>query len=381
LTLLIEDTARNTLATWAGEVVTAGLATGAVISPFSTPRHRTSYKQSARETVRRLQADGADVWLDPQTHALQMPAVGDFRYYDDWPLWAGPRGQLSSAADMRGHVERVFDEQDALGVPHLAPTILLHSPQSPTSRQALDLARIAVETEVSCRLSIAGDAAFWASGGALDAHVGGLAQLEPDGWWIVVVRNFTVLPAPAMGEEVHGVCRTARALSEDGPVHISHGDLAGLPAIAAGASTVGTGWDSRQRVCGYASYEARTATGDGGQWFQQATLEGLLSLITRADANLLAQRDAALANRLLPGAVPPGPKEAFLHHVEVLTRVIGELRALAPPGAHAQLMARYAAARTDWRTAARTIGTGSRADAWITPFSDGLRSYGQTEGF
>lgn len=381
MTLLIEDSARNTLAVWAGEVVTAGLATGAVISPFSTPRHRTSYKNSAGETVRRLQADGVEVWLDPQTHALQMPTVGDFRYYDDWPLWAGPRGQLSSPADMRGHVERVFDEQDQLGVPHLAPTILLHSPQSPTSRQALDLARIAVEVDSSCRLSIAGDAAFWAGGSALDAHVGGLAQLEPDGWWITVVRNFTVLPAPAMAEEIHGLCRTARALSEDGPVHISHGDLAGLPPIAAGAATLGTGWDTRQRVCAYASYEARTSTGDGGQWFSQATLEGLLSLITRAEANLLAQRNTALATRLLPGTVPPGPKEAFLHHADVLSRIVNELRALDPRTAYTTLMARYDAARTDWPAAAKAIGIGSRVDAWVTPVATGLGRYGQTEGF
>ena len=104
-----------------------------------------------------------------------------------------------------------------------------------------------------------------------------------------MARNVAVLPVPALPEEVHGICRTARSFGEEADVHVSHGDLAALPAIAAGATTLGTGWDLGQRVCGYSSYEART-TGDGGQWFQQATLEGLLSLMTRGEATLLRRK-------------------------------------------------------------------------------------------
>jgi hypothetical protein len=380
MTLLIEDTARNNLAAWTLLAVDQGHARGAVLSPFSTPRYSTGYKQSARDTVQRLQDGGAEVWFDPETHALQMPAVGDFRYYDDWPLWAGSRGELASAGDMRGHVERVFHEQDELGVPHLAPAILLHSPQSATSRNALQLAEQAVDIDPECRLAVTGDAAFWAGGAALDAHIGALAQLEPSGWWVTVVRGLVVLPVPALPEEVHGLCRTVRALSEDGPVHVSHGDLAGLPAIAAGAATLGTGWDPRQRVSAYGAYEER-GTGDGGQWFQQATLEGLLSLLTRGDANVLAQQDDSLATRLLPGTVPPGAREAFLHHADVLARVVTALAGMAPADAHAHLLGRYDSAHQDWPAVADVLNTASRGDAWITPLRDGHSRYGTTEGF
>lgn len=380
MTLLIEDTARNNLAAWTIEAVSRGHAAGAVLSPFSTPRH-AGYKQSARETVQRLQAEGAEVRFDPETHALQMPAVGDFRYYDDWPLWGGSRGRLSSQADMRDHVEHVFSQQDDLGVSHLAPTILLHSPQSATSGKALELAQVAVDLDPDCQLAIAGDAAFWAAGSRLDAHVGALAQLEPSAWSMTVVRGLTVLPAQAIPEEVHGLCRTARALSEDGPVHVSHGDLAGLPAIAAGATSLGTGWDPRQRVSAYASYEQRDPDTDGGQWFKQVTLEGLLSLLTHADVSVLAQQDSALASLLLPGTVPPGPKEAFLHHVEVLTRVVSVLRQLSPSDAHNELVQRYVKARQDWPSAASAANTPPRGDAWITPLEDGHVLYGKTEGF
>lgn len=381
MALLIEDTARNNLASWTIDAVARGFAEGAVLSPFSSPVQSNGYKQSLTDTVARLRDGDADVWIDPETHALRMPGAGDFRYYDEWDLWSGSRDQLTTPQQMQDHVERVFALQDRLGAPHLAPTILLHSPQSATSQDALRLAEIAVDIDGGCHLAIAGDAAFWSSGDPLDAHVGALAQLEPAGWWLTVVRSLAILPVPAIPEEVHGLSRTSRALSEDASVHISHGDLAGLPAIAAGAHSLGTGWDPRQRISAYGSYEERTPGGDGGQWFQQATLEGLLSLLTRGDAEVLAQQNTALATRLLPGIVPPGPKEAFLHHANVLSGLVTGLRGASPDAAFRDLAGRYTTARADWQAVAAALNTASRADAWITSLEDGHTLYGQTEGY
>jgi hypothetical protein len=353
-----------------------------VLSPFMTPRSGTHFHQSAQPLVQRLQDEGLTVWVDPETHALQMPAVGDFRYYDDWNLWGGNRNDLQSRAEREDHVERVFAAQDALGVRHVAPTVLLHSAQSQSSLVALELAQIANELDRAARLAIAGDAAFWASGNALDAHVGALAQLAPPAWTMTVVRQFTDLPVPCLAEEIHGLCRTARALSEDADVHVSHGDLAALPAIAAGANTVGTGWDPRQRVCAYTSYEARTTgTGSAGQWFQQVTFQGLLSLLTNGEAVTFEQQNAQLAGTLLPGSVPPGPKEAFMHHVSVLGRVVEELRAADHRRAYEDLRDRYTDADGAWPNVAAAIGITSRAHGWLNALRDGLGRYGATEGY
>jgi hypothetical protein len=379
MTLLVEDTARNNLASWSADAIQRDFALGAVITPFTTPRRNTSYKQSGERTVERVRDAGGEAWFDPLTHALQMPNVGDFRYYEDWDLWAGNRNALETSADQRDHVSRVFAIQDGLGVPHLAPTILLHSAQSSTSQHALDLAQAAIAEDSNCRLSIAGDSAFWSAGNALDAHIGALAQLEPAGWFISTVRGLAVLPVPSAIEEVHGLCRTARALSEDGPVHVSHGDFAALPAVVAGAHTVGTGWDPRQRVCAYASYAERDA-GDGGQWFQQVTMQGLLSLLPRRDAELLATRDSNLANRLLTGAVPPGPSEKFFHHADVLSGLVGQLRG-GGSAAYQTLSGLYQQARLDWATVATTLGITSQANAWIGAVSSGLESFAATENW
>lgn len=379
--LLVEDTARNNLASWTERVVGAETAKGAVLSPFTTPRLNTGYKQSAQQTADRLRDCDAEVWFDPATHALQMPNVGDFRYYQDWDLWArGATNVLETEGDQRDHIRRVFAIQDELDAPHLAPTILLHSPQSTTSQRALEMAEIAAEEDPDCFISVAGDVAFWAGGSALDAHIGGLAQLAPAGWFLVVTRNLAVLPVPAAQDEVHGLCRTVRSLSEDGPVHVSHGDLAALPALVAGAATLGTGWDPRQRVCAYHSYAQRGTGGDGGQWFVQTTLRGLVSLLARADTELLNNGEAALAARLLPGTVPPGAPEVWEHHAQVLHDIAS---GLAPGGeaSYQSLRDAYGAAQTDWNRVVAVIGGASRASAWLREVAAGLDLFAASEGW
>lgn len=321
MTLYIEDTARNTLVAWTIEAAMrrAGVR-GAVMNPFASPVRGNGFKQSAQTTVTRLRNAGLEAWFDPMTHVLQMPHVGDFRYYDEWPLWGSPSADWSTEAAREDHVRRVFAVQDDLDVPRLAPTLLLHTSQSTTSQHALDMATYA-RSLGPCSISVVGDSTFWSSS-ALDAHIAALAQVEPDSWHLAVARGSTVLPVAAAVDELLGLSRTCLALSEDAPIRVSHGDLAALPAVAAGASSLGTGWDPRQRVLAYGAFEARPEVDPdsaGGGWFQRVTYAGLFGSLKAAEAALTAGQAPTLQSALLPGTtLPPGPKEAFLHHIEVL---------------------------------------------------------------
>lgn len=384
MSVLIEDSPRAFMAGWISDSVAKGIASGAVITPWATPwltHPGPGKKPRALDRVQDLQTSGVATWFDPTTHALQMSGVGDFRYYDEYDLWAGPRGDLSDVGYREEHVSRVFLVQDFLNVRHLAPTVLLHAALDNTSVLALDLAREAINRDPGCYLSVAGTAPFWSSGAALDAHIGALATLQPSGWFLTVVRTATSLPVPAATEEVHGLCRTARALSEDAPVHISHGDLAGLPAVAAGATTVGSGWDQRQRVCSYGDYDARDTDASGGGWYQRMTLQGLLGLLTPNEAIVLSNRDQALVARL--GGLPvPGPRETFGHHITVLTNVIGTLQAVSGPRQrYLDLSLLYQTARTEWPMAQRHSGSTHGAPQWIDALANGLARYGTTEGW
>jgi len=381
MSVLIEASPRNAFTSWTSEAVAAGIAHGVVIAPFELPPLDVPHHRGAEAMAAALHDVGAEVWFDAMTHGLQMPNVGDFRFYDDYDLWSGAPGNLWTGADQEGHVRRVFAVQDRLGAPHLGPAILLHHPASETSQSALELSHAAMELDDQCWLSIAGTSACWSSApSALDAHIGALAQLEPSGWFLTVARHMSLLPGDASQEEIYGLCRTVRALSEYAPVYISHGDLAALPAVAAGATSVGTGWDPRQRACGFNSYVARDPAADGGSWYTRPTLRGLLGSLKPNEAAILNSQDPALAHRL--GPLPaPGAHEAFTQHLEILNELVSTLTGLDLEGAYHWLANAYQNAQGEWPRVVSITGTTQGAESWITPFQAGLGRYGSDEGW
>lgn len=378
MSVLIEDSPRN-LILWITDAINRGLARGAVLTPWASPAEGKAHRRSASDHAEEIIAAGGELWFDPTTHALQMAGVGDFRYYDEYDLWTGPRGDLTTPGNRAEHLRKVFELQAELGAHPLAPTILLHHGESERSQHALDLATEAIEQNPDCWLSIAGTSPFWESEAALDSHIGALAQLEPKGWFLTVARPLSSLPVDAHPEEVHGLCRTVRALSEYAQVHISHGDIAGLPGVAAGAFSIGTGWDQRQRVCAFSSYAARSE--GGGGWYQRPTFPGLLGSLKRPEAELLERLDAIRAGRLGP-VPPPGPQEAFRHHLDVLR---GLMRTIAAGGSYEgryrALAASYASAAGEWPDVCRLTSCDLNEDDWITDLRAGLEAYTRAEGW
>jgi hypothetical protein len=312
-----------------------------------------------------------------------MPGVGDFRYYAEYNLWGGPVGDLTQDAYRREHARRVFRHQEELGAPYLAPAPLLPSGLNNVSTLALETAKVALELQPSSHLTIAGVGTFWSDGRDLDAHIGALAALEPSGWFVSFVQPDSDLPPKMTADEVFGVCRTVRALSEYAPVHVSHGDFAALPAVAAGASTVGTGWDKRQRVVSYTDYAPRVVGTGVASWYERPTLLGLLGTLERADGALLAQQAPALAARL--GGLPtvPGPKPSFLHHVAQLDAAARRIRGAGPSykDRYDELDAMYSYASTNWAAVRASTGIRDRSGTWVAPYQQGLRMYAQSEGW
>jgi len=387
MTTYIEDSPRTNLAGWIIEAHAAGTALGAIVTPWASPYVHVAGpgpKPGINERVAKFTQAGMPYWFDPMTHALQMPGVGDWQYYRQYSLWGGPTGDLTSDALRRDHVQRVFQVQDEIAARHLAPTPLLQSGLSNLSTLALETSRVALELQPDTWLTIAGASTFWSDGADLDAHVGALAILQPSGWFLTFVQPDHELPPAVVADEVYGLARTVRALSEYAPVHISHGDFAALPAIAAGATTVGTGWDKRQRVVAYSDYGPRPAPVPGqiGAWFERPTVLGLLGSLENRDGVLLGRQEPALAAALggLPSA--PGAKSAYLHHVAQLdlavTRVQG---AGGPESRFRELDAMYTQASTNWAAVRASTGIRDQSGAWVAPFQQGLRMYARDEGW
>lgn len=382
MTTLIQDTARNTLIRWTTNGLRAGYARGAALSPFTSPVEANGYKRSATATSEAIRNAGGEFWFDPMTHALDMPRAGDFRFYDDWKLWSGRRGDLGSQVAMRDHAERVFDAQGRLESPWLAPTVLVSYPDTPKSKSALDLAEQAIQLRPDTWLSVAGDQQFWSAGAELDAHIGALDQLEPAGWLLTVARGDNSMPPAATADEVFGLVRTTFALSQDRPVRVAFGDLAGLPAVAAGAETVGTGWDMRQRLCAYQDFEERASDqGGGGAWYQRPTLRSLLGGLTNGEYSVLESEQPALAARLTPGTIGPQAEQAFAHHAQVLTSVIAELDRLSGRARIDHLRCQYQNSASEWPAVQRITGARLGASRWNQPFMHGLELFMRSEGW
>lgn len=384
MTTFIEDSPRPFQTAWIADAFDAGSAIGTVITPWASPlAHRggSGNKPGLGNRVDEYRDLGISYWFDATTQALQMPGVGDFRYYAEFNLWGGPVGDLTQDAYRREHVRRVFKHQADVGAPFLAPAPLLPSGLNNVSTLALDTARVAMELQSGSWLTIAGVGTFWSDGRDLDAHVGALADLNPDGWFISIVQPDNELPPRLTADEVFGVCRTVRALSEYAPVHVSHGDLAALPAIAAGATSVGTGWDKRQRVISYTDYLARQG-GGVASWYQRPTLLGLLGTLENAEGALLSQQAPALAIRL--GGMPPapGPRASFLHHVAQLDAAVSRVHGGSNYFDRYQVLdAMYTEASTNWAALRGAIGVRDRSAVWVTPYQQGLRMYAQAEGW
>lgn len=390
MTTFIEDSPRANLAGWIIDAVDAGTASAAVITPWASPYVHIGgpgLKPGVGPRTQEFRDHNVAYWFDPMTHALQMPGVGDWRYYTPYGLWGGPVGDLTSDSNRREHVRRVFRVQDEIQAPHLAPAPLLPTGLSNLSTLALETARAAIDADPSTRLTIAGLGSFWSDGTSLDAHVGSLAALQPSGWFISYVHPASNVPPRLTDAEVFGVARTVRALSTYAPVHISHGDFAALPAVAAGAISVGTGWDNRQRSLAATDYVARPVpvpgAPQGGGWLERPTFGALLGSLSKAEAQTLRRQDAGLYARLGGiAASPPPRKDLYLHHVAELNNVVQRVQAAGNDEARFRALdSMYTAAAANWAAVAAAITIPNRTTQWVTNLQAGLRLWAASEGW
>ncbi len=377
--LLLHDSARSGKLTWAIDAVDQGYATGLILSPFDTPPATLPRRAGASECGRAISDLGGAVYLDPATHGAALPGTDRFQIYDLWALWPGTRGNF---ADRREHVQRAIAAANRFGLQPIAPTIGLEMAIGSEAESALEMAEWAVSASVDVYLSVVGTANFWASGAELDAFVGALVALRPRGWVVTAWRHALRSPWPGLDPaEVTGICRTVHTLSLRGaPVIAGHGDLAGLPSIAAGADLLGSGWDLRHRVCAHDSF--RNASGMA-RTSLRVTHRGLLAWLKRDEAERLYNADNALSGRLVPNALPVDFNGHWRHHLRSLDTLANRVIAGGNRQARVRRLRRlYEQAANDFDQVAGLAGQlEAGRQQWIAPLLQGLNGYGTGEGW
>lgn len=382
MSVYIQDGAVNGHALWSEQALAENVADGVIISPFFTPLTPRRGHATAEVFSQRVRDHGGSVVVDATTHGVSLPGTNNWTNYNTWALWQGPRGDLSTAGYRKAHVETTFDRQDELGVQRLTPTVALDNPVGADADVALALADEGKAADSHAWQSLAGRRGFWLSAD-LDNYVGAIQQIRSPVWFLTLIRDKSDYP-PDMTEsaQMAAFCRTVDSLSRRSRVVVCHADLFGLPAVAAGASSVGTGWHTKQRLCSPATFQ----TNDPDQIRRQAkwfTYLGLVARLHNNESQTLVSQDAARAAALYNGRIVDVGKDIRLHHLSVVQGLV------ATVSGWPSKQEKVAALRSIYEDAASELddlaGKYSRAFttqrvAHIDGSFEGLQAYATAEG-
>ena len=382
---LIHDGRRSGHHSWATQAVASSAASGAFISPFATPRFNVPRYSKALDFSQLIAGAGGEVIMDPMTHAFLLPGSNKTDLYDTWELWGGADGDLGSRLKVQQHVERVFARQDEIEAPHLAPTVSVDAPGSPSAQLALLIAEVAVGIDPTSWQALAAPRTFWRSGALLDDHVGRLVALRSPVWVLTVTNEMVLDNVPDLSdlEAFEGFLRTVHSLSGRSRVIVSFADYAGLLAVAAGADSIGAGWDRGMRHFDPASFHIDSDPGiriPASYVTQKA-----LSAVLRRDAAVAIETwDPKEATRIRGGGMPPSDPAERLHHLGTLRDLINQFDAISDRGLRvAAVRLHYENAVSDFDRLIADLSPSIRVtdrDAWTKPHLQILERYAVAEG-
>jgi hypothetical protein len=319
--VLIHDGRRAGQRLWTVDAIRAGVADGAILSAFATPRIAAPRNPNAREVADDVFAAGGEVFFDAGTHARNLPTTDKLDFYNQWELW-GPSGvKLDDDVHRIEHVERVFAVQDSLGVPHLSPTLQLTSPRDSVAYDMVATAQAGSSIDRSAAQTLVGTRGFWSSGDALDAFIGELATLRAPTWVLTVANTFVESAEPDLAdvEAFVGFCRSVHSLSLRSRVIVANADFSGLPAVAAGADSVGSGWDRGQRTFDPLSFHVNSD--DSPRIPASYVTQGVMhAVLRRSIADAIERWDPRQAALFRGGPLPQSDAQERVHH-------LGQLRA------------------------------------------------------
>jgi hypothetical protein len=390
VSLLLHDGRRNGHASWLKESIAGGFADGAIFNPFSSPPTSAPSNPSVADVIGQLRGglpNGATeptLFFDSATWAATLAGTDLWDDYDLWPLWPHhTRGDLRDAGAIADHVSAVFEVQEGLGVPYLAPTVAVDAVGGPLGRLAIDLAAEGIRQQRSCLITVCGTNSFWRSGPDLDGHVGRLARMRPVGCYVIPMRDRAGYPADLTDTDATaGWLRTIHSLAMRSRVIAAYTDHLGIIAAAAGAYTVGTGWDQGQRVCNPESF--RSGSGGGGS-VNYSPHPGLLARFNVTIALGLADLATVFAQTMRGGySIPSDMREHREQHFRAIREQFDLVNSAGPThaGKYAEVRQMLSGADASWNQAIALGAEGvSRREkaAWLVGLNNGFEAYVRAE--
>lgn len=390
MTILLHDGRRGGHATWVKEALTTGLADGAILNSFATPPTAIPRHPSAAAVIADLRdgsplgPTGPEILFDSASWAATLPGTDFWQVYDQWDLWPHhARGDLRDVGAIADHVRAVFKIQSDLGVPYLAPTVAVDTATGQAAETALELAAEASRQQPGCMITLCGMNSFWRAGPALDAYVGRLARLRAMACYVIPLRDRARYPADLTDTDaIAGWLRSIHSLSLRSRVIAAYTDHLGVIAAAAGADTVGTGWDQGQRVC---SPDAFRTSGPGGQNINYSPHPGLLARFTEAVARGLEDLGGTFAGAMRWGeAIPSDMREHREQHFRALNEQVTAVHNAGATPADRYPVVRhiFTGADLSWAQAAAFGAQGvslNEKAQWLDGMRNGFETYVHAE--
>jgi len=387
VTVFIQDGRRGGHLGWACDALSAGIARGVIISPFHTPRVTVPRHQSGATVASGVTAAAGEAVFDAATHARLLPGTDDLAHYDTWQLWGSSGVGLDTDIRRLDHLGRVFFRQNELSVPELTPTLTLDSPIGQPVQHAFRTAQLGRGLSGSCWQSLAGRRSFWRSGPDLDAYIGQLASLRAPAWVLTVVNDVVTDNVPDLvdTDAFAGLLRSIHSLSQRSRVIVCHADLAGLPAVAAGASDIGGGWDRGMR---FFDPESFRLSSPGIRIPASYVTQGGLGSVLRRDTGDAITRALGEPSAVLlrGGPMPVNDTAERTHHLRQLTDLITQIDAHGTdrPGRVTELRAIYEDATTAFTNLSSRLPRPTLPDSlrtrWIDQPYTCLEAYAVAEG-
>lgn len=383
MNILIHDGRRVGHLKWATNAVEEGVAQGIIISPFSTPRVSEPRKPSGRVLAEKIRDLKGEVIFDAMTHARMLHSTNKLDCYDTWELWRDQHS-LISTPDQIHHLERVFSAQQGLDTPLLTPSVLLKDANGPEADKALSMGYIGRGMSSDVWQSLAGTASFWASEESLDQYIGQLVALRSTTWVLTCVIPDNSNDPELIRAAQLGFYRTVSSLSVRSRVIVSHADFDGLPSIAAGATTLGTGWDKSMRSFDPLSF-VRNDDGSVRIPASYVTQANLLTVMRRDTAEAINTYNAELAGTIRGGKMPLSDQEERTHHLRTLHSIVDSIKLEATPQSRLQnLLSRYEKAIGYFDTLAGKLGSrmfsdSSKNENLLYPYQR-TQEFGRSEG-
>lgn len=320
--VLVHDGRRSGHDGWCTNAIIEGVADGIFISPFCTPRMTLPRSPSGVDLSRAVIGVGGEVVFDAMTHARLLPATNKTNHYDTWELWGTGGPGLDTPQRRLQHIERVFAHQQGLRAPYLAPTMTLEMPQTSDSDDAIATAETARGLQRDCWQSLAARKSFWRAGNRLDAFVGRIAALRAPVWVITVVNDVVIDNTPDISDTAAfaGLCRTIHSLSERSRVILTYSDFSGLLGVAAGADTIGSGWDRGMRTFDPNAFHLASdnSTRIPASYVTQGSL---VAVLRRDTADAIERWNSQMALVIRGGPMPPSDQIERIHHLKLLRDV------------------------------------------------------------